>query len=78
MPIEYTLLKDEPSPFRFCPMCGAYPFQPFMRGQVQRAGWYAPWDWLVAKWNKMPFAYCAVICSTCHEIVGHECPPEKP
>jgi hypothetical protein len=63
MPIECVLLDDAPVPLRECPECGVLPFRPFMRGQVQR------WKGL---FRKRP--YCALICSTCKEIVGWEKP----
>jgi hypothetical protein len=76
MPIEATLLRDAPSPLPRCPECGAVPFVPFMRGQVQRAWHDAPLDAFLALCRKEQFAYCAVICSSCHEIVGHEAPAQ--
>lgn len=60
MPIEYELLKDKPYPFSVCPKCG----KPFLRGTIQRRK---------KKWGK-PQPYCALICSQCKEIVGHEEP----
>lgn len=63
MPIECTLLRDKPSPFVSCPKCGAFPFDPFLRGQVQ-SFW--------RRWLHM--AYCCVICRGCKEIVGYEKP----
>ena len=68
MPIETRLLEGQPVKLRWCPVCGASPFVPFMRGQVQRArrglfGFGKERD------------YCALICSTCHGIAGYESPP---
>jgi ribosomal protein L34E len=63
MPIECDVLEGRPSPIKTCPKCGA-DFKPFMRGQVQR--W--PRKWLIGPWRP----YCALICSECKEIVGHE------
>jgi len=63
MPIEYTLLKDQPLKFEHCPKCGACA-PDYMRGQVQRSK---------RKWFKDRL-YCAVICHECKEIVGWEAP----
>lgn len=51
-------------PIEKCPKCGAEPFDPFLRGQVQRRKfkWFL-WD---------PWPYCALICWNCKEIVGYE------
>jgi hypothetical protein len=66
MPIEYALLKDAPAPIAACPKCGAQPFEPFMRGQVQ------------SSWRKLfGRAYCCVICARCKDIVGYECPKKE-
>ena len=64
MPIECTLLRFAPVPLERCPKCGARPFEPFIRGYVQRFRW----------WGLRP-AYCCLICTECKEIVGHEAPP---
>lgn len=63
MPVEYLQLKDEPAYLCRCPKCGREPFEPFMRGQVQRRKrtWYG---------KRRP--YCAVICTACMEVVGYE------
>ena len=62
MPIEFRLLQGKSEPFDYCPKCHE-PFESFMRGQVQ--------SW----WRKfLAIRYCAVICSNCKEIVGHEEP----
>jgi hypothetical protein len=66
MPIEYMLLKDLPVALSKCPMCDAQPFIPFLRGTVQRSK--RRW------WIILPQAYCALICSSCKEIVGYESP----
>lgn len=63
MPAEYTLLKDAPVSLEACPKCGAKPFKPFMRGQVQST-WRKFW--------RRP--YCCLICESCKEIVGYERP----
>ena len=61
MPIEYNLLLGRPT-FYFCPACGAA-FDPLMRGCVQSA------------WRRFfRLAYCCLICSACHKIVGYERP----
>lgn len=61
MPIEYMILKDWPAPVSRCPNCLAKPFVPFLRGQVQ------------SRWRRLFHKpYCAVICSYCKNIVGHE------
>ena len=66
MPIECAVLLDKPSPIESCPHCGASPFDPFLRGQVQR------WRWSLLRLEIRP--YCTLICSTCKEIVGYEHP----
>ena len=63
MPKEYVLLKHKGSPISSCPKCGASPFIPFMRGQVQNS--------LRAFFGR---PYCCLICSKCKEIVGYEQP----
>ncbi len=67
MPIEYLLLRDCPVPIERCPYCGAHPFRPFLRGLVQRSR--RSW-WGLGR----PRPYCALICSECQIIVGHERP----
>jgi hypothetical protein len=64
---------EEPQrPLEYCPKCGAKPFSPFLRGQVQKSGW----SLLVERWRawrkKRPLRYCALICWTCKEIVDYE------
>ncbi len=63
MPIEYTRLKDTPPKLLNCPKCGSgfTRGNAFMRGMVQ------------STWRRffgMP--YCAIICHSCKQIVGHE------
>ena len=70
MQIEAMELKDAPRPIDVCPKCDA-PFDPFMRGQVQRWPW--PWWKLWLPIGK-PRPYCALICWHCKEIVGYEKP----
>jgi len=67
MPIEVRLLEGQPVKMRWCPVCGARPFVPFMRGEVQRARR----SWLLRRQD-----YCALICSGCHAIAGYESPPQ--
>jgi hypothetical protein len=62
MPIEAATLADAPIPLRSCPKCGKEPFEPFMRGQVQRSRY----RWL----RRRP--YCALICSRCKLIIDWE------
>jgi len=71
VPIEYTLLKNQPCELNKCPQCDAQPFKPFIRGTVQRNPypWYDPFGWLT---EERP--YCALICSKCKNIVGYEGP----
>ena len=69
MPIEFTQLKNAPSPLDSCPKCGVEPFEPFMRGQVQRAE-RTLFSWPPFKWRP----YCALICYGCKDIVGYEAP----
>jgi hypothetical protein len=67
MPIEYILLQGAPVSVNKCPACGAQPFEPFLRGMVQRG-----------KKKYIFFGpkrdYCALICSSCKELVGYESP----
>jgi hypothetical protein len=67
MPVECELLKDAPVPLEECPVCGENPFEPFLRGLVQRGtrGW-------CGFGRRRP--YCALICSMCKNIVGYEEP----
>lgn len=67
MPIEVNLLKNQPPMFKECPLCEAEPFEPFLRGTIQRG------KRTLFGLGK-PRAYCAVICSECKEIVGYESP----
>jgi hypothetical protein len=64
MPVECRLLEGKPVPIKECPKCGARPFTPFLRGEVQRAKTFV--------WR--PRDYCALICSDCKELVGYESP----
>ena len=68
MPVEYTLLQYRPVPIARCPKCGAEPFVPFLRGNIQRS----KRRYFVLE----PWPYCALICSTCKEIVDYENPPK--
>lgn len=61
MAIEYEILKDRQAPCLRCPKCWSRPFIPFLRGQVE-----SPWRKFLGR------PYMAVICTYCHEIVGHE------
>lgn len=69
MPIECALLDGTEPPIVVCPKCGATPFEPFLRGQVQRS----PWTWRTL-WLPIgePRACCALICWACKAIVGYE------
>jgi len=71
MPVEVTLLDEQPIPFFECPNCGMIPFRAhIVRGLVQR--WKRVWYW--------PFKirpYCALICWDCGEIVGWEKPDKS-
>ena len=69
MPIEYGLLKDVTPPYCQCPNCGVFPFQPYMRGLVQRSKRFL---WVL--WRR---PYCAVICEHCQTVVGYESPPTE-
>jgi hypothetical protein len=70
MPIESLLLRDKPVKFLRCPKCGDEPFEPFLRGQVQRT-----------QHKYLGFGprqdYCALICWKCKEVVGYESPPSN-
>ena len=66
MPIEYMLLKDMPCKVTKCPVCGAAPLEPFMRGQVLRR---RKEFWLFGCWD-----YSALVCGKCKSIAGWESP----
>jgi formate dehydrogenase maturation protein FdhE len=68
MPVECVLLEDRPVPIAKCPKCGAEPFAPFIRGTIQRRKFRY---FFFEEWP-----YCALICSTCKEIVDYESPPK--
>ena len=65
MPIEYTLLKNQPYAREICPKCNER-FPEFMRGQVQRSKRFLGFLW--------KRDYCAIICHACKEIIGWESP----
>jgi len=67
MPVETVLLAGRPAPLERCPNCGTAPFDPFLRGQVQRGE--RPW-WRPFWGPRRP--HCALICWTCKVIVGWE------
>lgn len=72
MPPEVLELAAAPAPLTHCPRCKA-PFEPFLRGQVQRS----PWPWwaqllILPCFFLKPRPYCAVICRACKQIVGYE------
>lgn len=64
MPEEFAMLKNASSPLVLCPVCGAEPFVPFMRGRVLGRRIRRAFGW----------PYVCVICCTCKEIVGYEHP----
>ncbi len=66
MPWEYTALLSRPVPIDSCPVCQDKPFDPFMRGMVQRScrTWF----------TRVKRPYCALICAICHAMVGYEDP----
>lgn len=74
MPIETRLLEKQPEAIQKCPKCGAEPFLSMLRGQVHRAATEAPVAKVLAIVRQQPFAYCAVICAACTDIVGWESP----
>jgi hypothetical protein len=67
--IESGLLDGQPVKIGWCPVCGARPFEPFKRGEVQRAR-----RGLFGMWRERD--YCALICSECEAVAGYESPPE--
>jgi hypothetical protein len=69
MPIEALLLDTKASPLARCPRCGDQPFDPFMRGQVQRSP-RSLFSWPPFRYRR----YCALICWACKNIVGYEWP----
>lgn len=69
MPKECAVLDKMPSPLACCLKCFAFPFVPFMRGQVQRSR-RSIFSWPPFKVRP----YCAIICSECKEIVSWEAP----
>jgi hypothetical protein len=70
MPVETYLLDGMPVPITECPKCGARPFQPFLRGTVQRGRYRLRFGWPV--WVRQD--YCALICASCKMVAGHESP----
>lgn len=70
MPYEYLLLRNAPVPVERCFNCGADPFEPFLRGEVQRCP-RSLFSWPPFKLRP----YCSLICRSCKHIVGHEMPP---
>lgn len=66
MPIEFTLLDGQACKVTRCTKCHADPFEPFLRGQIQR------WPYKFLFW--IPRDYCALICSKCKKIIGYESP----
>lgn len=53
-----------------CPKCCAYPFRPFLYGQVQRErGLGDLWRWIM---RQPKLGVVTLICWNCKEIVGHE------
>jgi hypothetical protein len=70
MPIEAVLLANAPTPIEACPKCGAWPFVPFMRGQVHR-DMFSLWRAAMALLGRGRPTSC-LICWGCKEIVGYE------
>ncbi len=70
MPREATDLQNARVPIPRCPECGVRPFEPFMRGMVQRGLFGQLFAWLRREedWRR----YCALICWSCKKIVGYE------
>lgn len=66
--METIWLHGAPVPIESCPSCNTVPFEPFMRGEVQRS----IWSWW--KFFGKHRAYCALICSRCKKLVGWERP----
>ena len=73
MPIEVTLLLNQPYPITTCPKCGHTPFESRMRGIVQRSKRSFN---LFKGFQKRD--YCALICNKCNDVVGWESPPKFP
>lgn len=78
MPPEVEKLRKMPVLLEVCPKCGTTPFEPFMRGQVQRSALWHPLSWLSWLWSAFeldPWPRYALICRVCKEVVGWEgCP----
>ena len=73
MPWQAAVLARRPEPLPACPLCDAEPFESFTRGAVQRnkyPWWKRPFSAFLTEKDVRP--YCAIICSSCGEIVGHE------
>jgi len=75
MPLEAIALLMQAVPLEQCPLCGASPFTPFMRGQVQRKRWTCR-EGLRSILCMRPFDYCALICADCKQVVGWERPED--
>lgn len=93
MPDRLSELKDANIPNTFCPNCGDYPINPFMRGQVERRPWklvlnHHYRDIRVLRYFTLRFNWwipaivkrpsLAVICYTCKEIIAWEDPEDIP
>lgn len=75
VPTEVRALHNTPVPIERCPCCKAEPFEPWLRGQVQRDRY--PW-WarvLPIRWRvRFKRPYCSLICTKCKSLIGHESP----
>lgn len=69
MPAEAAMLRNAAVALRECPHCHVSPFVPFLRGTVQRLRR----AWL---FGTPRACYCALICSSCKEVVGYENPQD--
>jgi len=66
VPKEFLLLKSaDPLPYEICPKCNK-DFVAYNRGCIQRNK---------RTWFFMKQPYCAIICSSCYEIIAWENPP---
>jgi hypothetical protein len=77
VPAEVRALHGAPVPIERCPRCEAEPFDPWLRGQVQRER-YPWWARLLPRRWRARYArpYCSLICAECKQLVGHESPSQ--
>jgi hypothetical protein len=74
MPVEASLLKNQPVEAKQCPLCKHEPLELMMRGLVHRRKWSFSFEWPLLMRFQGHRPYCAVICANCKEIIAWEEP----